>query len=51
MIRLILSREMHWKPLSEIDSVGALSEAKRLAQQPAKGKLSSVITCNNDRIR
>ena len=30
--------------LSEIDSVGALTEAKRLAQQPAKGKLSSVIT-------
>jgi len=30
--------------LSEIDSAGALTEAKRLAQQPAKGKLSSVIT-------
>jgi aminopeptidase N len=30
--------------LSEIDSVGALAEAKRLATQPAKGKLSSVIT-------
>ena len=30
--------------LSEIDSAGALAEAKRLAQQPAKGKLSSVIT-------
>jgi aminopeptidase N len=30
--------------LSEIDSAGALAEAKRLAQQPAKGRLSSVIT-------
>jgi len=30
--------------LSEIDSVGAVTEAKRLAQQPAKGKLSSAIT-------
>ncbi len=30
--------------LSEIHSAGALTEAKRLAQQPAKGKLSSVIT-------
>jgi aminopeptidase N len=30
--------------LSDIDSSGALAEAKRLATQPAKGKLSSVIT-------
>ena len=30
--------------LSEVDSAGALAEAKRLATQPAKGKLSSVIT-------
>ena len=30
--------------LSDIDSAGALAEAKRLAAQPAKGKLSSVIT-------
>jgi len=30
--------------LSEIDSAGALAEAKRLATQAAKGKLASVIT-------
>jgi len=30
--------------LSDIDSLGALAEARRLAQQPAKGNLSSAIT-------